>query len=447
MNTLLNVGIPPSQNENLYLIYLITVLLFLTLLLWQRKLYRAQSVSYNKLQEKLADNDMLRIVASKVDIGMMICDKDGRIEWINDGMVRLLGYSLDEIRQVGTSLQEVSRNGSIKEIINQAQSEKKRCIYDALHTTKGGQSVWVQSTITPMVDNDTVVRFIIVTTDITDRKDIEKRLGQKNKKLTESINYAKRIQMAMLPTIESIQQHLPNSFVLYQPKDTVSGDFYCFGKKYGKIIVAIGDCTGHGVPSSLISMIAINFLNHLVLGKGIIKPNEILDSLHIRIRKAFKQNVEGSETQDGMDIGLIAIDPVKEELEFAGAMRNLYLIRKNESGPELEHTAASFTDEIEEIKGDRHSIGGRVIKREHVFTNHMIKINRGDLIYMFSDGYADQFGGKQDGKFLLKQLRDLLLDIQNHSMVQQKEILSQAINNWKGEQEQTDDILMMGMKF
>ncbi len=366
-------------------------------------------IEINRIQKEI---DKLSVVANQSDNGIMTCDHSGTIEWINAGMIRLFGYSLEEVKQIGLTLQEFSGHADIVNIVDKCLSTKHSVIYETLNKTKSGDMVWVQSTLTPVVVNNEVKSLVLIDTDITERKKIERELRVKNKSFTDSVNYAKRIQKAVMPTIDNILQSLPESFVFYKPKDIVSGDFYGFTKKNGKIIFAVGDCTGHGVPGAFMSMIGINILNHLTIGKGITNPAEILNGLHNRIRKALKQDLSVENAKDGMDMALISIDFAREELEFAGAMRPLYIVRKNElftSAPNLCDSGENF---VEEIKGNKYSIGGGIVSnREHAFTNHRVKINKGDTLYMFSDGYVDQFGGEKEKKFLTYRLKELLCKI------------------------------------
>jgi serine phosphatase RsbU (regulator of sigma subunit)/Tfp pilus assembly protein PilF len=260
----------------------------------------------------------------------------------------------------------------------------------------------------------------------------KKVIQQKNKDITDSINYARRIQQAILPSKELVYRTLENSFILHKPKDIVSGDFYAFAEKKGKVLIAAVDCTGHGVPGAFMSMIGNDLLNQIIIEKGITSPGKILEYLHEGVRVALKQDVELGESRDGMDIAVCAIDQNTLEIEFAGALRNLYLVRK---GKQL----------IDETKGDRQSIGGT--KEVHKgFTNHSLKLATGDTLYIFSDGYVDQFGGRYGKKFMSKQFKGLLLSIQDKTMKEQSEILENTIEKWRGPLEQVDDILVIGIR-
>jgi ligand-binding sensor domain-containing protein/serine phosphatase RsbU (regulator of sigma subunit) len=257
-------------------------------------------------------------------------------------------------------------------------------------------------------------------------------LAQKNKDITSSIQYAKRIQEAILPQQELIFRFFPRSFILYKPKDIVSGDFYWFSYKDNKKIIAAVDCTGHGVPGAFMSMIGHNLLNQIVNENGITDAAEILNYLNKGVQQALKQN-QSSETRDGMDVCLCVFDDTKQVVEYAGAYRPLYKLDKNK--------------ELYIVDGNKFPIGGSQISGERNFTKHTIKINDGDSFYMFSDGYADQFGGDKGKKFMVKRFQQILLEIYDLSMKGQGEQLDKVIEQWKGETEQVDDILVIGVRY
>ncbi|MCW3103016.1 MAG: hypothetical protein JWO09_1456 [Bacteroidetes bacterium] len=257
----------------------------------------------------------------------------------------------------------------------------------------------------------------------------KKVIEEKNKDITDSINYAKRIQDAILPAKELKYRIFPEAFVLFRPKDIVSGDFYWFAEKDGKRLIACCDCTGHGVPGALMSMIGNNILNQLVNENGITSPEQILGMLDKEIRKALKQGGQEA-TKDGMDIALLCFHS-EHELEYAGAQRPLWIIRNNE---------------LSEIKADKHSIGGLQEEAEKIFTKHRVSLSPGDCIYIFSDGFVDQFGGADGKKFMSKQFKSLLLANYRKPVMEQEKVLDETIEAWKGMREQIDDILVIGIK-
>lgn len=259
-------------------------------------------------------------------------------------------------------------------------------------------------------------------------------VDEKNKDITDSINYAKRIQAAILPSIEDIQAYLPNSFIFYQPKDIVSGDFYWFAEKNNQLIIAIADCTGHGVPGAFMSMIGNDILTQIVIEKGITESNLILTQLHDGVKKSLKQDNQVTNTKDGMDISVISINKTNlSNVQFSGALRPIWLVKKDSSS-------------IIEIKGDKHSIGGSYSDNSRDFTKHDLTISKGDSIYLSTDGYADQFGGEQGKKMMTKNMKDLIISIQAKSIKEQKEILEHKFNSWKTNREQVDDVLVFGFR-
>jgi serine phosphatase RsbU (regulator of sigma subunit) len=250
--------------------------------------------------------------------------------------------------------------------------------------------------------------------------------------ITESFRYAKRIQAAILPPDSFIQKALAQSFVLFKPKDIVSGDFYWLEIIDDKIFVAAVDCTGHGVPGAMVSVVGYNCLNRTIREFGLRQPAEILNKLTELVESTFvhkdsyNENTE-DEIKDGMDISLCCIDLKNNKLYWAGANNPLWLIRKGE---------------LKEIVPDKQPVGKFDYRKP--FTNHSLELQQGDSIYLFTDGYADQFGGPNGKKFKYKQLKELLLSVQNMSLPVQKEKLDLVFEEWKGKMEQIDDVLVIG---
>jgi len=256
-----------------------------------------------------------------------------------------------------------------------------------------------------------------------------RQIEEKNKEITDSILYAGGIQSAMLPTEEDFERLLPDSFVLFMPKDIVSGDFYWIAERNGKVIVTAADCTGHGVPGACMSMIGNSLLNQIVNEKNIIEPAKILDALNKGINQALKQTRINSESRDGIDLAICCIDFKNMELQYAGAFRPLYFFREGQ-----------FT----ETKANKFAVGGTDYDVPKIFTNRSFQIQKGDSIYLSSDGFADQFGAS-GAKLMTRRFKDLLREIQAKPMKEQKEYLKKFIQNWKTDVEQTDDILVIGL--
>jgi len=256
--------------------------------------------------------------------------------------------------------------------------------------------------------------------------DANQELFMKNKDIMDSITYAKRIQLAILPS--EIPFH--DTFILFKPKDIVSGDFYWLNAAGGKEFIIAADCTGHGVPGAFMSFIGYTSLNKIIIEQEIYKPSSILNRLNEEVAKLMHQKGE-DVINDGMDIALVCYTPTTGKLEYAGALNPLIMVRNKE---------------IIEIKADRFAIG-RSSAKEKKFTNHELQLENGDAIYLYSDGYADQFGGPEGKKFKTSALKDLFIRINSHSIEKQGEILDKTFEDWKSGQQQIDDVLIVGRRF
>jgi len=278
-------------------------------------------------------------------------------------------------------------------------------------------------------------------------------IEEKNKDITDSIRYAQNIQSAILPHEAEIKKALPDHFIYFQPRDIVSGDFYWFtahprplpkggesqrpessqnssAQRNGKCFIACCDCTGHGVPGAFVSMIGNDLLNQIIIEKGIEDPGEILTNINNGVKSVFTREGAEQQAQDGMDMTLCVFDKDLRTLEFAGANNPLLLMQNGE----LNH-----------IKGDKYAIGGDT-EIDYKFANHKIDLQKGNTIYIFSDGYQDQFGGPKGKKFMSKRFRQLFIDIQTMNMEEQKEHLNKTIEDWKKGRDQVDDILVIGIR-
>jgi serine phosphatase RsbU (regulator of sigma subunit)/HAMP domain-containing protein len=268
---------------------------------------------------------------------------------------------------------------------------------------------------------------------VKQRDEIEhqrEKLEELYKDVTDSILYAKRLQYSILPPKEKINKILPLSFVLFKPKDIVSGDFYWVEKIENKSLFATVDCTGHGVPGAFMSLVGANGLNSAVKEHNITKPSEILNYLNEYVSESLNKANEKSSIRDGMDMTFCAIDYEKMTIEYAGANNPLYIVRDGE---------------LLITKADKFAIAS-FKPGEKSYTNHVIDLKKGDMIYTFTDGYADQFGGVKGKKFMYKNFRNLLLEIHSKKPNEQKEILENELKKWQGSVEQVDDILVVGVK-
>lgn len=251
----------------------------------------------------------------------------------------------------------------------------------------------------------------------------------KNREITDNVNYAKRIQTAILPDLNKIYETFRESFVLYLPKDIVSGDFFSFFRKDNSAIIIAADCTGHGVTGAFLSVVGNSLLTQIINEKKITDPGKILDCLHEEMINTLNQR--NSESTDGMDVSIGSLNFDTKILKYAGANRPLWIIRDHE---------------IIIYPANKFPIGGLQISHEEDFTSHEIQLFENDTFYLFSDGYADQFGGEYGKKLMTKKFKEILLSIQSLNMVDQKDNLRELFEDWKGNHEQVDDVLVIGVR-
>jgi serine phosphatase RsbU (regulator of sigma subunit) len=275
--------------------------------------------------------------------------------------------------------------------------------------------------------------IILQKQEVEEQKNI---IEEKNLDITSSIKYAKRIQDAILPSNNTISMIFSEFFVLYKPKDIIGGDFYWVSDAITKYqetfaMAAVGDCTGHGVPGALMSIIGNNYLRLCEREPTVNRPSEALDFINLGISKTLRQEYSKSTIQDGIDMVFIAIDYKNSKLFFSGAKNPIYIIRAGI---------------LEEYKGDRHPIGAYIGEEMKKFTNHEISIEKGDCIYMFSDGFADQFGGPNKKKFMYSRFKNLLVEISEQEMSEQHKILEATFETWKGTADQVDDVCVFGIR-
>jgi serine phosphatase RsbU (regulator of sigma subunit) len=247
------------------------------------------------------------------------------------------------------------------------------------------------------------------------------------KEIIDSITYAKRLQRAILPSDEEIKKQLPDNFIYYHPKDIVAGDFYWMEHLDNITFIAAADSTGHGVPGAMVSVVCSNALNRAVKEFGLRDTGKILDKTRELVLETFAKS--GEEIKDGMDISILAIDASKQQISWSGANNPLLYISNNE---------------LKEIKADKQPIGKT--DNPKPFTTHIVALQKGDIVYLMTDGYPDQFGGEKGKKFKYKQLEDLLLASSTKSLTEQKQILSKSFDDWKGNLEQVDDVTIIGIR-
>jgi len=329
---------------------------------------------------------------------------------------------------------EDSLSGFFQESIQKIKQQNNHLTREIVISTANlGERIMNFKSI-PEYNENELETVLFVGHDITEAKRIEMEIQDKNKKITESINYAQRIQTSILPNTTIIQEYLPKSFMFYEPRDVVSGDFPWFVKNEDIIFIAAVDCTGHGVPGALLSFIGYFQLNNIVDHDKNYTAAQVLDRLHYGVRSTLKQDHFDAEARDGMDIALCRIDKKKKELQFAGAHRPLYLLREGE---------------LTEYKGNRKAIGGipHPKKPEKDFVNHVIDIRESDKLFFFTDGLPDQLGGPERRKYTPKRIRENILENKDLTMQQYSSFFASDYRKWKKDNKQIDDVLLIGIEF
>src|SRR6218665_517589 len=389
--------------------------------------------------------DNYNSIIDQANDAMLVIDiADGKIHQSNPSAQKLLEYGQDELSKLSLF------NLHPAEYLQKSSSlvadvwEKGGLIYkDIPFVTRSGRLISVEcsATVAPFAGRPAV---IIYARDITERLRLENEIAAKNKIIEEknssiqdSINYARRIQLSIFPTESEMTAAFNEHFILYKPLGIVSGDFYWMATvptdtgSSRLAMLAVADCTGHGVPGALMSIVGNTLLNQTSKMSSIKTPAQVLDFLNGELPKNLKHQKEGGSMRDGMDIGICAVDHEKKLMHFAGANNSLYILRNKE---------------LIELKGDRQGISAATDLDKKPFGNQTVNIQSQDRIYLFTDGYSDQFGGEAGKKFLHKRVRNLLLTPEGKSMAEQRSILNKSFDDWRGEMEQVDDVLVIGFK-
>ena len=356
------------------------------------------------------------------------------ISYINPIIESLTGKEPSQF--LNKKVREVELDSSILsqwlQIVEQVNSSNEKLSTEMDFPTEQGKLIMQVNAIPEYDDNKNIESVLVVSHDITERKMIEVEIQNKNKKINDSINYAKRIQNAILPNTRLINKTLPDSFILYKPRDVVSGDFPWFVQMKSDIFIAAVDCTGHGVPGALLSLIGYFLLNDIVRSRKVTDPGKILDLLDEGVTQTLRQDQDDSATKDGMDIALCRINVETREVEYAGAHRPLYYMKNGV---------------MDEVKGNKFPIGGGIYKNQTNFINTKLQFNPGDSMYFSSDGFPDQFGGIDGRKFGPKKVREIIERAHALPMNEAAQIFDQEWESWRGEHKQTDDVLLIGIKF
>jgi len=379
-------------------------------------------------------------ILEKLNSLIVVVNPAGDVEYVSPSAKRILGYEPEQL--VGEGWWNLTRDNvedrqSIKALTLQQMKQEallETAPQERLLKTANGSERWILWNTSKGPLNT----LVGIGHDITDRKKAELKLLEKNseliqhnKDMLDSIQYASRIQEAILPDVQKIKNAFKDAFVLYQPKDVVSGDYYFFYQRGNKAFVAAVDCTGHGVPGALMSFIANGALKEVIIKKGVEEPSEILYALDEELFLALNKSKDGVVSLDGMDVAIGVFDFVEQTFAYAGAFRPVLVLRDNE---------------LIEMEASRYPIGFYADVQK-VFSTHTIDIKQNDAFYFFTDGYCDQFGGERKKKFNRKQFKELLLSAQDMEMSEQEAYLQYVLLNWRQEEPQVDDILVMGIKF
>jgi PAS domain S-box-containing protein len=375
-------------------------------------------------------------ILDKLNTLIVVLNNDGSIDYVSKSAQLLLGYNSDDL--IGNNWWEITRfskpeGEQVKnKILSMLEQQATTQIFEhELRTSSGGRK-WIRWNVSFLNEG----QVIGLGHDITETKAKEKRLLQTNKQLldqhkdiTDSLYYAQRIQQSILQTSEQLQAFFSESFLLYKPKDIVSGDYYWFYEDDRYKFIAAIDCTGHGVPGAMMSMVANSIFKEVFINKKLTDPSLILSGLDVELDKAINTSKDAT-FNDGMDVALIRIDKLTNELVFSGAFRNIHIAQNNE---------------LIELKGSRYPIGfySGVTK---CFENTTVSLQKDDAVYLYTDGFIDQFGGEKNKKLNKSNFKELLKTIADMSLDEQEAFLDYSFNNWKQNNEQTDDVLVIGIK-
>ena len=376
---------------------------------------------------------------------IVLVDNNSKLLKVNKGFTKMFGYTQDEVAR--KSIDDLIAPGNMHNEagrLTKDVAKGKDIAIETMRKCKNGNLINVSILGTPINIEGGQIAVYGIYRNITERKRAEEEREKLIKKLTEakmiieeknenimsSIRYAQKIQQAILPVDNKIRNILPKHFIIFKPRDIVSGDFYWFSKFDDRIFVAAVDCTGHGVPGAFMSMIGNSLLNKIVNENKIFNPAKILEQLHNGVRLSLKQEMSETDTFDGMDVCLCMIEKNRNKITFAGAKRPLYYIRNSE---------------LIEFKGDRKPIGGRQREGKRIFKNKEFTILKGSMLYLTTDGFADQSNPNGD-KFGSKRLKKLLLNIHKYSLHKQEKALTKDLDSFQDGEPQRDDILVMGIR-
>ncbi len=440
----------------LYLLVILFISTLLVLALIAFSQYQGGRKNAQRLEWIEKEKINYESIIEQANDAMMVIDiVDGKVHQCNPSACAMLGYTKSELEQKSLfELQPPAMLEKSSRVIADVWEQKGLIFSDIPFVTASGEYMPVECSakVAPFAGRPAIV---IYARDIRERLRLEAEIRHaqevikvKNKDITDSINYARRIQTAILPSDKEIGKYLSDYFILYKPKDIVSGDFYWFAHVSTTIpsdpvqkqitLIAAVDCTGHGVPGAFMSLVGSTLLNQTISDPNVNHPADALNYLNRELKKTLRHQVDDSSIKDGMDMTVCAIDPFHMKLEFAGANNPVYVLRKGE---------------LIELKGDKQPIGSDSDETVKPFTNVLFDLQKGDTIYLFTDGYSDQFGGPKGKKFKHSQFKELILGMQQKPLHDQKVLLDSAIEEWKafrspegGTYDQVDDILVIGVR-
>ncbi len=381
--------------------------------------------------------DIQEQILDKLNALIVVLNNDGSADYVSKPAQQLLGYNSDEL--LGYNWWEATRFSKPEGIevkkkilgLFKDSNVSTQTFEHLLKTSHGGKK-WVRWNISYLNEDQLIgVGYDITEKKISERKLIEQneKLTEQNKDITSSIVYAKRIQESILQTPEMIKQVFEESFLLYKPKDIVSGDYYWFHEDDNFRYAAAIDCTGHGVPGAMMSMVANSAFKEVFLNRNVKEPGLILQALDEELEKSFSKN-SNEPFNDGMDVGLIQINKTTNELKFSGAFRSI--IVTNAEG-------------LTEFRGSRYPLGF-YSGVDKVFETTTVQLQKGDCVYLYTDGYVDQFGGEHNKKLNKVNFKELIKTASEMEIEEQEAFLEYSFNNWKQDEEQTDDVLVIGVR-
>lgn len=378
-------------------------------------------------------------ILERINSLIVVVNSEGKIEYVSPSAKRILGFEPEQLLGEGwwnLTRDDKKERRKIRELIKTQIAQKallETIPQERMLKTANGANKWILWNTSKGLFN----KLVAIGHDITDRKNAElnlllkhKLLEQQNLEILASIRYARRIQESILPDKNKIASAFADAFVLYQPKDVVSGDFYFFHQRGSKTFMIAVDCTGHGVPGALMTMLANSILKEVIVTRGIEEPAEILYAIDRELYIELNKDDGRDISRDGMDVAVTVTDSETKTLQYAGAFRPMLLLRGQE---------------IFEFEANRFPIGFYG-DTEKVFTSHKFQMETGDAFYLFTDGFCDQFGGEQKKKFNRKRFKELLLSVQSMSFDEQESFLQYALLNWRQDEPQVDDVLVVGIK-